>query len=40
MNKEGKRKCGAWEFHYAVWENADKQNRLGATISNLSPEQI
>ena len=27
VNEEGKRKCGAWEFHYAGSENADKQHR-------------
>ena len=36
-NKEGKRTFGAWEFHYSVWENTDKEHRQGATTSNLFP---
>ena len=39
-NEEGKCKCGAWEFHYTGWENADKQNRQGDITSNLLPEEM
>ena len=39
-NKEGKRKCGAWEFQYAGWENADKNYYQGATTRNLFLEEM
>ena len=39
-NKEEKRKCGDWEFHYAGWETTYKQHRWGATTINLLPEEI
>ena len=40
VNKEGKRKCGAWGFHFADWEIAYKQHRQGSTASNLFPKEI
>ena len=39
-NKEGKRKCGAWEFHYVGWENSDKQHRRGDTTIIVLPDKI
>ena len=39
-NKEGKRKCGAWEFDNAGLENADKYHRRGYTTRNLFPEEM
>ena len=38
VNKEGERKCGAWEFNHAGWDNSDKQKRQGATTRTLFPE--
>ena len=39
-NEEWKRKFGAWKFHYAGWDNADKKHSQGATNSNLLLEGI
>ena len=39
-NEEGKRKCGAWGFHYAGWENTEEQHRQGSTTNNLLTEEM
>lgn len=37
---DGKRKCGAWEFHYKGFKNDAMPYRRGATTSNLFPKEM